>query len=274
MKKILLLPIIYFFVACGSEETSISSDVENTDSTMTGNPLSLEILNNNESFVKRLTGTINNSEVEMQLIISADESVRGSYFYKKYKELLPFRGRMSGDGRMKLEVYDITTDIVEYFKGRITNDGQFQGKWFKVEENSKSLDFDLTFKDSLAIEMPKYLAGTYQLDTKGIAKKMTIRNAADGKFQFQISIDSYCSGVIEGDWAYFQNNTDANFYGEENCYVHFEVLNNRIKIQEADCLYYHGMQCSFDGTYSKISDKVNWIDDFYADEDIDSLLDL
>ena len=69
--------------------------------------------------IRSLEGKIDEYDVEIQLVISADQSVRGSYFYKKNGKNLPFRGRVSGDGRIKLEVYDITTKVVEYFKGQL-----------------------------------------------------------------------------------------------------------------------------------------------------------
>jgi len=271
MKKLLLLQLILLVTACGESEQS--SEINGKDSLRIQNPLSLDELSNNETIVKILEGEIDGHDVEMQIMVTPDKSVQGSYFYKKYEKLLPFRGRLSGDGRMKLEVYDITTNIVEYFKGRLSDDWSFQGKWFKVEQDSKSLAFNLSLKKNNKIKIPKALAGTYQLDTTGVSKKMTIREAANGKFQFQISIDASCSGVIEGNWAYLQSDKVANFYGEENCYVHFELLDNAIKIREADCLYYHGAQCGFDGTYRKTSNEINWINDFYEAEDIDSLLD-
>ncbi len=274
MKHLLLFIFIIVLSACGSSDSETNSDLAGIDSSIIKNPLTLDDLSEDKAFVKLLEGTIGNLAVEMQIVIAADSSVRGSYFYKKYNTLLPFKGKISGDGRMLLAVYDITTDIVEYFKGRISDEWAFQGKWFKVEKNSKRLDFSMSLKEKITDKVSKSLEGTYELDTIGMEKKMTIRKAKNGKFQFQISLVSSCSGVIEGDWAYFQNDSTANFYGEEGCYVHFELRKDYINIKETDCLYYRGMQCGFDGNYRKTSNRIDWIDDFYEADDVDSLLDL
>ncbi len=264
MRTILFSFLCIALISCGGNEGESSKAVNVAPSL--SKPLSLSELKAGE--LKILTGTIANLPIEMQMVIEKDGTVRGSYFYKKYKKLLPFKGRLASDGRMALEVYDITTEAVEYFKGRIDENWAFVGKWFKTDAGADRLDVTLNLKKEKQLELPKKLAGTYQSDAENYSQTLTIRAAKNGQFEFQMTMGSeFCSGVIEAGMAYFHGKKEANFYGEESCYVNFKINEKEIIISESDCAYYHGLNCMFDGNYKKTSDKVDWITDFYPEVD-------
>lgn len=258
------ISVAVLLLSCDGNQSEASLTDANGEYISSGGVMS--ILKAEKPFVKLLSGTINDIPIAMQLIFATDSTVKGSYYYTKYNELLPFTGNVSRDGRIALSVYDITTETTELFKGRITNDWKITGKWFKAEAGADKLDFQLQANDSPS-PTNTFSAGTYEADTFGQHQTLAIRNLTSEGFEFQMEVGSeLCSGVIEIGKAYFCNANNANYYGEENCYMSFQVVNHQIKVTETNCLYYHGMRCTFDGNYQKSSDEVKWIDDFYADD--------
>jgi hypothetical protein len=255
-------------MSCGNRST----EEEVTDSLP-----NLEFSDAQTSIMKHFSGIIDSVPVAMQMVIASDSSIRGTYFYKKYKGLLPFKGQIARDGRVMLTVYNIQLEEVEYFKGRMNSDWTFNGKWFKVEAGADKRDFELKVipEEEKEEEIVENLAGTYLFSSKSTEQKLNIRAVTSKQFEFQMMVaEGGCTGEIETGIAYFEAGGDANFYGEEGCYISFKMRNNKIFIKETDCNYYHGMRCTFDGSYKKTSNQVDWITDFYAiDEELDSLLD-
>ena len=225
------------------------------------------LLADGQSVIKVMKGKIGNSPIEMQMYIDSNRFVRGSYFYEKYQTLLHFKGLLSNDGRMTLKVFDITKEEVENFKGRINPDWSFDGTWYKVEAGTEKLDFSLA-----SVETPDFtsdLQGTYNFDNGSVQQTLAIRNIQNNQFEFQLVITSpACTGEIEKGIALFHSAKNANFYGDEDCYINFDLKGNIINVGGL-CTYFHGMKCSFDGSYKKTSIKVEWIDDFYLDDDFD-----
>ena len=225
------------------------------------------LLADGQSITRVMTGTIGTNPIEMQIYIDSNRFVRGSYFYEKYQTLLHFKGLLSNDGRMTLKVFDITKEEVENFKGRINSDWSFEGTWFKVEAGAEKLDFSLT-----PIETPDFtsdIQGTYSFDNGRVQQTLAIRNIQNNQFEFQLVItSSACTGEIEKGIALFHSSKNANFYGDEDCYINFDLKGNIINVGGL-CSYFHGMQCSFDGSYNKTSIEAEWIDDFYLDDDFD-----
>lgn len=262
MRTILLSCLCLAIISCGGNEGKPSEEMHQASSL--SKPLSLNQLKAGE--LKILNGKIGEFPIEIQIVIEKDATVRGSYFYTKYQKQLPFKGRLAADGRMMLEVYDITTEAIEYFKGRIDEDWGFTGRWFKAEAGAERMDFELNLNKKKKITLPKKLAGTYQFDAENYSQTLRIRAAKNGQFEFQMTIGSeFCSGEIEAGIAYFHSENEANFYGEESCYINFKINEKKITVSEADCAYYHGLNCMFDGNYKKTSDKVDWITDFYPE---------
>ena len=262
---LLLLTSLLLLWACNNSKVETDTESNDIDSSLT-NPLSLDSLLGEQPLVKILKGKVGDESVEMQLYIDSTKFIRGSYFYEKYQKLLHFKGALSEDGRMALKVYDITKEEVENFKGRITSDWTFSGVWFKIEAGAEKLPFALTES-----ELPTYdnskIEGTYKFDTANYEQVLAIREVENNQFEFQISIRSIsCTGEIEKGLALFHGEKNANFYGDEDCYMNFDLDGNWINVGGL-CTYFHGMQCSFDGGYQKISNKVEWVDDFYTDDD-------
>ena len=225
------------------------------------------LLADGQSIIKVMKGKIGTYPVEMQMFIDSNRFVRGSYFYEKYQTLLHFKGLLSNDGRMTLKVFDITKEEIENFKGRINSDWSLDGTWYKVEAGAEKLDFSLA-----AIETPDFtsdIEGTYRFDNGRVQQTLAIRNIKNNQFEFQLVIGSAaCTGEIEKGIALFHSAKNANFYGDEDCYINFDLKGNIINVGGL-CTYFHGMQCSFDGSYKKTNIKAEWIDDFYLDDDFD-----
>ena len=225
------------------------------------------LLTDGQSIIKVMKGTIGTHSVEMQMYIDSNRFVRGSYFYEKYQTLLHFKGLLSNDGRMTLKVFDITKEEVENFKGRINPDWSFNGTWFKIEAGAEKLDFSLTPIETA--DFTSDLQGTYKFDNGRVHQTLAIRNIQNNQFEFQLIITSAaCTGEIEKGIALFHSSKNANFYGDEDCYINFDFNGDIINVGDL-CPYFHGMQCSFDGAYKKTTKKVEWIDDFYLDDDFD-----
>ena len=267
MRILLLLFTSLLLWTCHQKKVETKSTNDNVDPALT-NPLMLDSLLGQQPLVKILKGKIGDDAIEMQLYIDSTKFIRGSYFYEKYQTLLHFKGALSEDGRMALKVYDITKEEVENFKGRITSDWTFSGIWFKIEAGAEKLPFALAEIQPLLLSNAK-IEGTYQFDTATYQQTLSIRKVKNNQFEFQISIRSLsCTGEIEKGVALFHNKNNANFYGEEDCYINFDFNGNWINVGGL-CAYFHGMKCSFDGGYKKISNQVNWIDDFYETDDFD-----
>ncbi len=267
MKNVLLLASLLILMSCGnhSAEEEVSDSLPN-----------MELKEGTTSTMKRFSGLIDSIPVTMQMVIASDSSVRGTYFYKRYKGLLPFKGQIARDGRVMLTVYNIQLEEVEYFKGRISSDWTIKGKWFKVEAGANKKDFEFkVLPEETAANTVENITGTYIFSGKNTEQQLNIRAVTSKQFEFQLRIiEGGCTGEIEMGIAYFQAGGSANFYGEEGCYISFKVGAKHISIKETDCNYYHGMRCTFNGTYPKTSNQVDWITDFYAiDEELDSLLD-
>lgn len=265
MKKVLFSVFLLALVSCGNNSEETSDNLPN-----------LELNDKQTSIMKRFSGMIDSVPVTMQMVIAADSSIRGTYFYKRYKGLLPFKGQIARDGRVMLTVYNIQLEEVEYFKGRINSDWTFNGKWFKVEAGADKRDFEFkALPDEAEPKTVENLTGSYAFSSKNAEQKLNVRAVTSKQFEFQMMIaEGSCTGEIETGIAYFEAGGDANFYGEEGCYINFKMRNDKIFIKETDCNYYHGMRCTFDGSYQKKSSQVNWITDFYTiDEELDSLLD-
>lgn len=274
--RLLLLAIscMILLSACQQENGKSANGEASISSAQSGN-LGLDtLLADGQSIIKMMKGTIGTHSVEMQMYIDSNRFVRGSYFYEKYQTLLHFNGLLSKDGRMTLKVFDITKQEVENFKGRVNPDWSFDGTWFKVEAGAEKLDFVLK-----SIQTPDFtsdIQGTYSFDNDRIQQTLAIRNIQNNQFEFQLVITSAaCTGEIEKGVALFHSAQNANFYGEEDCYINFDLKGNIINVGGL-CTYFHGMKCSFDGSYTKTSKTVEWIEDFYLDDDFneDDILEL
>ena len=57
-----------------------------------------------------------------------------------------------------------------------------------------------------------------------------------------------CTGDVSGK-AYFSNQYEAK-YNSKDCKLTFTFKNNQVIVTE-DCTTYHGMNCTFNGTYKK-----------------------
>lgn len=262
MRTLLILSgFLLSFAACKSDKNDNFEGFEGLTS------LSLASGNLDETILKILEGQIGEEAVEMQLYVEKNKGVRGSYFYKKdIATVFQFKGKLANDGRMLLQVYDVTKEEIENFKGRVSIDWDFVGTWYKVEAGAEKIKFALKPKADDFSAITK-IEGTYKFDTTNYHQILCIRNLAGNQFEFQIKIESSsCAGGIETGIAFFQDGKTANYYGEGDCYVNFSLDGTWVKIIE-QCAYWHGAQCSFDGSYKKTSNKVEWDNDFYDEED-------
>lgn len=200
--------------------------------------------------------------IKMHLIIE-DKSVKGSYFYDAYEELLPIKGAIRPDGQLELSIYDETKEITELFMGKLSDErDSYTGEWFLIDAGAERFEFTLKTK---TLELPpvsiEHLTGTYEYTIQDMTSYLVIETQADQTVKFQ-TVTSYasCTGEVEPSIAYFYSPTQINFYGEEDCYINLAIQkDNTIEVRETVCLYYHGSRCTFDGIYKKVSDKVNWI---------------
>ena len=102
-----------------------------------------------------------------------------------------------------------------------------------------------------APETPDY-SGTYEFSSETASGSVEIKNAADGQIEFELSVadQSGCTGDIFGTTAV--HNGVATYNAEDCAELKFEFAENTVTISEMDCGFYHGMSCSFAGTYQKI----------------------
>lgn len=99
-------------------------------------------------------------------------------------------------------------------------------------------------------ETPDY-SGTYELSSETASGTVEIKNIADGQIEFELTVadQSGCTGDIFG-VASLANGIAA--YSSEDCReLKFEFAENAVTISETDCGFYHGLQCTFAGTYQK-----------------------
>ena len=81
--------------------------------------------------------------------------------------------------------------------------------------------------------------------------KLHIKNLGNGKVSLNIStVHGDYSGSIDDSTANREGNI-ATFMGEDSCKLVIEFKGKKATVAEESCSYYHGMQSTFDGVYSK-----------------------
>lgn len=253
--------IIFFYliaislVACQNENTT-NTTTASADSTAISNatPIRTDI------YTKTYKGTIaEDIDITLQLVISGTQ-IRGGYFYDKYEEILPIRGSLSKDGFIQLAVYDITTETTEYFQGEFLENDNFKGQWFKTDAGASKYNFELTPYTFEPTFTHTDLRGMYALVSGELISTIAIDTTTLNNIHFQ-TILSYvhCTGDVEG-YAWYHTPTKAIFYGEEGCYMVFDISKEKIQLVEESCQYYHGFKCNFSGDYVRASMEVEWVD--------------
>lgn len=111
-----------------------------------------------KSWYKVFEGTIGSYPVTVNMVCYG-ESVRGYYYYNKYKKPMEFFGTMKGDS-LELDSY-YSYDFSEIFKG-IIKDNVYKGAWINTEKESEILDFRLTSKASSGFDFV-YVDGSERL---------------------------------------------------------------------------------------------------------------
>lgn len=258
MNRILSIFICFWMITSCQESTSIS---DKKTETSTAEKAPTPVVPINQSTVYIFEGEIADKyPIQMQLIIK-NRSIKGSYYYKKYKELLPIKGALRKDGSIDLSVYDITRTITELFQGKFEENGAiFSGIWTTIGQRGKRHQFKLEAKTlDLDENTLSTITGTYEYTIQGFKNYLMIeiQDEKTAKIQMAVNYGS-CTGDVEG-VAYFYNNGHINFYGEEDCYLKLLVDGNKITVTEAVCDFYHGLRCNFDGVFKKTSAKANWI---------------
>ncbi len=100
------------------------------------------------------------------------------------------------------------------------------------------------------------ISGTYVGNRGGgINAKLKLNALAGGKIAVYILIDSGgCAGEFEGKGT-MQGNviTATKKFENEICKLTLKVNGEKIEIEEENCLAWHGVRCSFEGTFIKIA---------------------
>ncbi len=86
----------------------------------------------------------------------------------------------------------------------------------------------------------------------GSKTKLHIKSLGNGKVSLNASTENTggYSGSIDDATASLQGNV-ATFMGEDSCKLVIEFKGKKATVQEENCSFYHGAQCTFDGVYSK-----------------------
>ena len=72
------------------------------------------------------------------------------------------------------------------------------------------------------------------------------------KFELQVGTAKMCIGELSGDATYKSNRKSAVYNTTNGCSINFSILpTGGIEVNEDDCAYYHGVECSFDGQFFK-----------------------
>jgi hypothetical protein len=72
------------------------------------------------------------------------------------------------------------------------------------------------------------------------------------KFELQVGTAKMCIGELSGDATYKSNRKSAVYNTTNGCSINFSILPaGGIEVNEEDCAYYHGVECSFDGQFFK-----------------------
>ena len=127
---------------------------------------------------------------------------------------------------------------------------------FKILTYSLLFIFLISCKSEVKKSNPKYSVynGTYNstFNEDGISiGQLVIKYNKDREINFEITTatQSGCTGDLTGT-AKIESNGIA-YYGNSDCEsLTFEFKNNQIIVNEKNCNF-HGMRCTFNGTYKK-----------------------
>ena len=216
-----------------------------------------------DSKVKLYNGTIEGKDdIEVQLI-TEKKKVSGFYINRVQGILYPIKGVKRDNGTLELSAYDDTGGTIELFIGESQNN-TIKGNWFNKAEDAGEEQSTFTFTEKgidIAQEDVESIKGTYKYTVQGYSSFIIIEPISNKtvKIQGMVTYGS-CTGEINGE-AYIYNNKLINYFGEDNCFLKLEIIENAINASEISCSFYHGHSCIFDGTYRKVSDDLNWIMD-------------
>ncbi len=253
--------ILFFFIvvstSCKQDNTRPTADQLlnelNSDTTKTN---ILPSTTSNLVFKGEIPGLYS---IDMHLIIE-EQAVRGCYIGEG--KTFPIKGALRAKNQLELSVYNESKEVEELFMGTLSDDKKsYKGKWFSIDAGSEKFDFELNQQPlEISNETLSNLTGTYEYTVQDLTSYLIVEAQTNQTLKIQ-AVTAYgsCTGEIEPSIVYLFNSTQFNFYGDEDCFIHFEMEDNQISIEENICLYYHGSRCSFDGNYRKVSEEVNWI---------------
>lgn len=120
------------------------------------------------------------------------------------------------------------------------------------EKNSSSTEPAKKEEKTVATLKANAIQGIYEIAGTDFVSGLEIEAINDTTFDFEIIVGNAkgCTGEIFGE-ANIQNGNFA-IYTEEGCVeLKFEFTETKIIITEKDCAEFHGIGCSFAGTYEK-----------------------
>ncbi len=202
----------------------------------------------------QLTGSISEKyPIAMTLAIEND-TVRGFYYYEKYKTKIVLEGQVIGTKFILNESSDYEPEFKIGFIGEVT-DTSFVGKWVDKTKD-KRLKCELTIASDKQIKVTEdilQIEGTYEdlFNSEKYLGSVTLKNILGELFFFEISngTESGCLGYLKGVVKLID--LQNGIFSTEACKkIEFNLLDNELILKEDNCDF-HGMRCPFEGKYKK-----------------------
>ncbi|HTF80803.1 MAG TPA: hypothetical protein VL947_03725 [Cytophagales bacterium] len=202
--------------------------------------------------IKTFKGCINDKHlIRMTLNIKENGDVVGFYYYESEKIHIPLHGKLVNNKIELAENLEFSGTFIQGFKGTLSNN-EIKGVWADSIKKQKFKFSVLLEERSNPNKKFKRMEGDYQAtdaDPNHIQKlKLSYVSGSIFKFEVSTQTKSGCSGILTGMVSFA--NDKGNFKDEGCAALKFQINDDSILLSEYDCSY-HGIQCSFMGTYKK-----------------------
>ncbi|MCH2231096.1 MAG: hypothetical protein MK105_12195 [Crocinitomicaceae bacterium] len=202
------------------------------------------------------------STVIMELNIG-NSIVKGRYFYAKHQKYIDLNGTIDKSGEINL---------TETYQGKKTGfinfvlEDKIKGTWKATPDSRESQIFEGTKVTSLVKEefKPVFSAFEYthitriykgpndEPDEYDVTGRLTFNTISNSMASFHLSVNGANghSGSIEG----IAHKAEGiwTFYGENECKLTIQIVENKAIIDEDTCNYYHGNRAYFQGTLEQV----------------------
>ena len=239
----LLSYLLLYFNACTSEPTSTTTTTVPEvaipgDSLATGlRSYGEQLTSVKDPFVRRFSGRRSDGELEDWLLINwGDGYLSGHRLEEKGEWQYELQGELALDESVLLRVYDGEEERPERYQFQLDNLDTIRGEW-RASEEAVAVGFQILARSGSGAEPPNW-SGTWHYNSIWDAGTLVIGDVRDSSFYFALSVVRFThSGEIDGrariqgDSAIYHARVyDA--YSDEACVLHFQLLEDRIELQQ------------------------------------------